>query len=138
MSEDTYSGFDGYVQTVTNVIAGIRHWTVTITQESEDVSRFRPTASSVARRFRMKKPGVLDWSGSADGFVMPGDAGQQEIKDAIENGTEVSCYFHYSADKYLKGKALMSSEGHDLAWDSVGTLTIEFDGTELIEKIGWS
>jgi len=135
---DTYEGFDGYVKTPTNVIDGIRHWSLRMVQETLEVSRFNPDATALARRFRRYKPGPLGWTASFDGFVMPTDAGQIEIKSAIELGTELDTYFHLDGDKYYYGKGLLTLENPDLAWDAVGTQSFELQGTEAITKVGWS
>jgi len=134
---ETYEGFDGYVQTPTNVIGGIRHWTITYTQETLEVSRFDPEATALARRFRRYKPGPLGWTASFDGFVMPEDTGQVEIKSAIELGTEIDVYFHLDADKYYHGKGLLTTENPDLTWDAVGTQSFSLQGTESLTKYGW-
>ena len=138
MAAETYEGFDGYVKTALNVIGGIRHWTITYTQETLEVSRFDPSATALARRFRRYKKGPLGWTASFDGFIMPADAGQVEIKSAIDEGTEVEGYFHLDGDKYYHGKGLMTSENPDLAWDGVGTQSFSIQGTEALTKYGWT
>jgi hypothetical protein len=135
---ETYEGFDGYVKTPTNVIGGIRHWSVRYVQETLEVSRFDPDATALARRFRRYKPGPLGWTASFDGFVMPEDTGQIEIKDAIDDGTELDAYFHLDGDKYYHGKGLLTLENPDLAWDAVGTQSFELQGTQALTKYGWA
>lgn len=134
---ETYEGFDGYVMTVDNVFGGINHWALRLVQETLETSRFDPTATALARRFRRFKPGPLSWTATFDGFVMPTDAGQIEIKDAINNGSEISAYFHLDGDRYYAGKGLMTLENPDLAWDGVGTTSFDMQGTEACTRYGW-
>lgn len=135
----TYAGFDGYVQVGTTVVGGMRHWSVSITGETLETSAFNPTASTTAaKRFRSYIAGPLSWTASFDGFMDATDTGQNAIVDAVNDGNEVTAYFHLDGSRYYKGTGILTSESPDMAWDGVSTVSWDMQGTGLIEKTGWS
>jgi len=136
---EVFRGFDGYVCVGDTVIGSINHWTITITAETQEVSAFNPTATTTwEKRARKYVPGAIGWTATFDGFFDATDEGQQAIKDAVVEGTEVSLYFHLDGDRYYAGKGLLTSENPDVAWDGVATISWDVQGTGPLEKYGWT
>lgn len=134
------SGFGGYVMLggdTPTVIGKINRWTISISQDTIDVSHFDPDAGPVARRFRQFLPGPLGWTATVEGFVEPSDPGQQALKNAIENAQVLTFYFHLDADKYLVGQGIITAEDYELAWDAAGTVSYDIQGTAMLTKVGW-
>jgi len=133
-----FRGFDGYICAGDTVVGSINHWTITITAETQEVSAFNPTAATTwEKRARKYVPGAIGWTATFDGFLDCTDAGQQAIKDAVAEGTEVSLYFHLDGDRYYAGKGLLTSENPDVAWDGVATISWDVQGTDALVKYGW-
>jgi len=132
-----FSGFDGYVRAGDTLVKCMRHWSVSITGETLEVSCFSPELEGGERRFRQRVPGPLEWSASFDGFIDPTSVGQQEIMDAVESGEIIEAYFHLDGSRYYVGKGILTSESAELDWDGVGTISFDLEGTAPIKKVGW-
>lgn len=136
-----YSGFDGYVMlndgSSSKVIGYMNRWTVSVSQDTIDVSSFDPALGPVAKRFRKFLPGPLGWTATFDGFVVPEDDGQKALRTAIENATTLTFYFFLNSDKYLVGNGIITTEDFELGWDAAGTVSFDVTGTQMLTKIGW-
>lgn len=136
------SGFGGYVMLkkgadAPKIIGKMNRWTVTVSQDTIDVSHFDPAKDSVARRFRQFLPGPLGWTATFEGFTEPTDPGQKALKTAIENAEILTFYFHYDENKYLVGDGIITSEAFELGWDAAGTVSYDVQGTAMLTKVGW-
>lgn len=136
------SGFGGYVMIkkgtgTPQVVGHMNRWTISVSQDTIDVSAFDPTLDSVARRFRRFLPGPLGWTATFEGFVEPSDEGQKLLKTAIENAEILTFYFHYDENKYLVGEGIITSEDFELAWDAAGTVSYDVQGSKMLTKVGW-
>lgn len=136
-----YSGFDGYVMlhdgTSAKIIGYMNRWTVSVSQDTIDVSSFDPGLGPVAKRFRKFLPGPLGWTATFDGFVVPEDAGQKALRTAIENATPLTFYFFLTPEKYLVGDGIITAEDFELGWDAAGTVSFDVTGTRMLTKVGW-
>ena len=136
-----YSGFDGYVMlndgTSSKIIGCMNRWTVSVSQDTIDVSCFDPALGDVAKRFRKFLPGPLGWTATFDGFVVPENAGQKALKTAIENASTLTFYFFINENKYLVGNGIITTEDFELGWDAAGTVSFDVTGTQMLTKVGW-
>jgi len=137
-----YSGFDGYIAVQKEdggleIIGRMNRWTVSMSQDTIDVSCFDPELGEPGKRFRKFLPGVLGWTATFEGFVEPTDAGQKAIKDALWSGKELHFYFFLAPGKYLAGKGILTGEDLELSWDAAGTISYDVQGTGILEKVGW-
>ena len=133
-----HKGYDGYVMVGSQVVGNINHWSITETQDTQDISHFDPSASGLSKRARQFAAGAYSWTATFDGFTDVTDAGQAAIKTAIENGDAVSLYFHLEGDKYYAGQGIITSTSPDVTWEGVATQTWEVQGTGALEKYGFS
>ncbi len=133
----TMSGFDGYIRVNENIVNCMRHWTITITGETLETSCFKPALEGAAKRFRTYAPGPLGWTASFDGSIDPTDAGQRGVMDAVQSGEIIEAYFHLDGTRYYVGKGILTSENPDMAWDGVGTISYDLQGSEPLVKVGW-
>lgn len=119
------------------IIGRMNRWTVSVSQDTIDVSCFDPALGDVAKRFRKFLPGPLGWTATFDGFVEPTDTGQKAMKTAVENATTLTFYFFIDEARYLVGRGIITTEDFELGWDAAGTASFDVTGTEMLTKVGW-
>lgn len=125
----TYTGLTGKIAIVKNGAAAvdILHMSGFSVELKKDIIGI----ASFGRSTKEKKPGIKDWSASADGSADFADgAGQDLLMEAFDDGDDIVATFYLDADTFLEGTGLIESLSIKHAADGKADISISLAGED--------
>lgn len=129
----TYAGSEGYIDIEGKKVVCFSKWEFTATRNIEK----KPCLGST---FTQKQPGLIDWSGSIDGYTDFGtESGQKELWDAFaltKIDGPVNVIFGLDKETFFEGKAFISDYNVTDEAENGSECSISFEGDgELALKV---
>lgn len=93
------------------------------------------TTHKLTDGFKTFEYGFGEWTVSADGVYIKGDAGYVALRDAMRNKQKVTLRIQEEGVNIEQGQALVTSRELEGAYDGEATYSVEFQGTGTITPV---
>ncbi|MEY9867817.1 TP901-1 family phage major tail protein [Peribacillus sp. B2I2] len=93
------------------------------------------TTHKLTSGFKEFEYGFGEWTVSADGVYIKGDAGYVALRDAMRNKQKVTLRIQEEGVNLEQGQALVTSRELEGAYDGEATYSVEFQGTGAITPV---
>lgn len=127
----SHTGVDGVLKYDSNAVAELSSWTLDINQEPVE-------STALGQSSRSYKPGITNWSGSAECFWDESDTAQSQIDTDMATVTTKTLELYpegtTSGDTYFSGTVIIESISRNAAVNGMVTASFTFRGTGGLTK----
>ena len=127
----SHTGVDGVLKYDSNAVAELSSWTLDINQEPVE-------STALGQSSRSYKPGITNWSGSAECFWDESDTAQSQIDTDMATVTTKTLELYpegtTSGDTYFSGTVIIESISRNAAVNGMVTASFTFRGSGGLTK----
>ncbi len=131
---DTPTGLsgEGYFAEDNTVVGLIEEWSASISVDENEITAFKEGGVE-ARDFL---PSLYDWTVDLSGFLSMSDTGQEDLFDALKNGSTLTGYLHADeTGNYYYGDFFLTGEDLSNAVDGIADVSYSGRGKDKLNKV---
>jgi hypothetical protein len=115
------AGSVAYVSGGTTMVQGAHEWTVTVKQDTPEVTIFGDS-------FKNYLPGIRSWTASVSLKADPAQPSQDTIRNMILGGSVPIAFRFYAGTNYYSGSAMPNSIAPSVSYDDAWVNKIDMQG----------